>query len=102
MKIKKGDKVTIIAGKDRSKSGSVLSIITKTNKIIVDGLNLITRHVKPKKSGEKGQKIKVPAPLSISNVSLICPKCKKNTRIGYMVTEKGKSRVCKKCKASID
>jgi len=102
MKIKKGDKVTIIAGKDRSKSGPVLSIITEKNKVIVEGLNLITRHVKPKKSGEKGQKIKVPAPLSVSNVNLLCPKCKKITRIGYQVTEKGKSRICKKCKASID
>lgn len=102
MKIKKGDKVTIIAGKDRSKSGPVLGIISKNNKVLIEGFNLITRHVKPKKSGEKGQKIKVPAPLSISNVKLICPKCKKATRIGYQVTEKGKSRICKKCKASID
>jgi large subunit ribosomal protein L24 len=102
MKVKKGDKVLIITGKDRSKIGSVLRVFPKTNNLLIEGLNLITRHVKPKRSGEKGQKIKVPTAIPVSNVQLVCIKCKKPTKIMYQTSEKKKIRVCKKCKASID
>jgi large subunit ribosomal protein L24 len=102
MKIKKGDKVLIIKGKDAKKTGSVLKTLPKNRKLILENLNLITHHVKPRRSGEKGQKIKVPSPLSIANVKLICPKCKKPTRLGFKIENNQKNRFCKKCKAIID
>jgi len=102
MKIKKGDKVLIIRGKDCTKTGQVLKALPKNNKLIIEGLNLMTRHVKPRKSGEKGQKLRVPSPIDISNVKIICPKCKKPTRIGFRREKNGKIRICKKCGAVID
>lgn len=102
MKIKKGDKVLILTGKDRNKTGLVLIALPKVRKVVVEGLNLATRHVKPKRSGEKGQRLQVPRPLDISNVKLICPRCKQPTRVGYIFEGKIKKRICKKCKAVID
>jgi large subunit ribosomal protein L24 len=97
MKIKKGDTVLIISGKDRGRKGKVLKAFSKEGKILVEGLNLKRKHVRPKSEGEKGQIVQVPAPLPVSNVKLICPKCGKATRIGYKITENKKSRICKKC-----
>jgi len=102
MKVKKGDKVLITQGKDRGKSGTILRASPKEGKLIVEGLNLITRHVKPRKAGEKGQKIKTPSPLHVSNIKIICPKCKKASRIGYLVDKSKKSRICKKCQTILD
>jgi large subunit ribosomal protein L24 len=102
MKVRKGDKVLIIKGKDRKKTGSVLGVLLKKEKVTIDGLNMIMRHSKPKRSGEKGQKIKRPAPVAISNIKLICPKCKNPTKIGYQISDSNKVRFCKKCKSSID
>ena len=99
MKIKKGDKVKILAGKDRGKKGEVLRVLVERNKLVVEGINLLIKHVRPKRQGEKGQRVRFPAPLAISNVQLICPKCKKATRVGFKFLEDGtKKRVCKKCK----
>ncbi len=97
MKIKKGDQVLVISGKYRIKKGAVLRTLPKKRKIIVEGVNLIKRHQKPKKTGEKGQIIEMPSPLDISNVKLICPKCDKATRVGYKIINGRKSRICKKC-----
>ena len=97
MKIKKGDTVLIISGKDRVKKGKVLKVFPKESKILVEGINLRKKHQKPRKSGEKGQVINLPAPLPISNVKLICPKCGKVTRVGYKIVEKKKFRTCKQC-----
>ena len=100
--IRKDDKVKILAGKDREKTGKVLAVSAKTGRITVEGRNIITRHERPKKQGQKGQKIQVPMPLHPSNVMLICPHCDKPTRVGYLKDEKGvKSRVCKQCKKRI-
>lgn len=102
MKIKKGDNVKIICGKDRGKKGKVLKVFPKENKIIVEGLNLRIKHVRPKKAGEKGQRIQFPASLNISDIMLICPKCGRQTRIGYKMLDSGKKvRICKKCKEVI-
>jgi large subunit ribosomal protein L24 len=99
MKIKKGDKVKIIAGKDKGKEGKILQVLFDKNRVIVEGLNLLVKHVRPKRAGEKGQRIQMPAPLNISNVMLICPKCNKPTKIGHKILEdKKKVRICKKCK----
>lgn len=101
MKIKKNDQVKIIAGKDKGKSGKVLRVLAEENKVIVEGANIIKKHVKPRKEGEKGQRVELPGKTNISNVMLVCPKCGKDSRVEYKVTEKDKFRVCKKCKAEL-
>jgi large subunit ribosomal protein L24 len=101
MKIRKSDQVQIIAGKDRGKRGKILRTLPKEDKVIVENLNLVKRHKRPRKSGEKGQRVEVPAPVDISNVMIICPHCGKPARVGYKVTANNKHRVCKKCKAEI-
>jgi len=97
MKIKKGDTVLIIAGKYRGKKGKVLKTFPKEKKILVEGVNLIKKHQRPKKTGEKGQIVELRKPIDISNTKLICPKCAKPTRIGYKIIEGKKYRICKKC-----
>lgn len=97
MKIRKGDNVLIITGKDKGKKGKVLRTIPATNKIVVEGLNVVKKHVKARRQGEKGQRVELPSPLSAGKVMLVCPKCGKNTRVGYRVSGETKSRLCKKC-----
>ncbi len=101
MKIKKGDTVKIIAGKDRGKDGKVLKVMPSNNKLIVDGLNLAKKHRKPKKQGEKGEVIQIPRPIFASNVMMVCPGCKQTTRIGCKILENDKKRICKKCGSEI-
>ena len=111
MKIKKNDKVKIMVGKDKGKEGKVLQIFADTNKASIEGLNLLIKHLRPRKQGEKGQRIEFPAPLSITNLALLCPNCGKATRVGYEFTEetvgegkkmKKKVRICKKCHKAIE
>jgi len=97
MKIKKGDTVLIISGKDRGKKAKVLEVFPRQNKIIVDGVNIVKKHRRPRKEKEKGQIIEVSKPVNVSNVKLVCPKCSQPTRLGYRLTEKEKYRICKKC-----
>ena len=97
MKIHKGDTVLIISGKDRGKKGKVLQSFPKEQKIVVEGVYIRKKHIKPKKSGDKGQIVESPGPISVSNVKLICVKCGKATRVGYKIKNKKKYRVCKKC-----
>lgn len=103
MKIKKGDKVKILSGKDKGKTGKVLQILTKRNKISVEGVNLLYKNVRPKRQGEKGQKIQFPAPMAISNVAILDPKTNKQTRVGYKIgdSSKNKVRISKKSKEAI-
>ncbi len=101
MKIKKGDNVLIISGKDKGKTGKILKAFPKEMKILVEGVNLKKKHVRPKREGEKGQVVDIPAPLNISNVKVICPKCGKATRVGYKLEKDQKLRVCKKCASII-
>jgi len=100
-KIKKGDNVVVIAGKDRGKTGKVLQIIPESNKAVVEGVNIVTRHQKPKSAKEKGGIIKKPAPLQISNLMVVCT-CGKATRIGKSEISGRNVRICKKCGASLD
>jgi len=108
MKIKSGDRVKVIAGKDRGKKGKVLQVFAVNKKATVEGLNLTIKNMRPKKQGEKGQKIEFPAPLDISNLMLICPRCNRATRINYKLLDKGESkknkkvRICNKCKELIE
>jgi len=108
MKIKSGDRVKIIAGKDKGKKGKVLQIFSERNKVSVEGINLAIKNVKPRKQGEKGQKIEFPAPLTVSNLMLLCPKCNRSARVAYKILAKAdtkkreKVRICAKCKELID
>jgi len=102
IKIKKGDNVLVVAGKDRNKKGKVARVITEKNQVVIDGVNLVIKHMKARKAGEKGQKVKIAKPLNVSNVMFICPKCGKATKIGYRVSAEGdKERICKKCNQEI-
>lgn len=101
MKIKKGDKVKILTGKDKGKTGKVLSVNVEKDKVAVEGLNLLHKNKRPKKQGEKGQRIQFSAQIKASNVMLVCPKCGKSVRSAYKVENKSKVRFCKKCKEII-
>jgi len=97
MKIKKGDTILIISGKDKGRKSKILQVLSKKQKIVVEGVNIRKKHIKPRKTGEKGQIIETPGSLHISNVKLICRKCGKPIRVGYKIAEGKKFRICKKC-----
>ena len=101
MKIKKGDTVLIISGKDKGKKSKVLEAFPRQNKITVERVNIVKRHRRPKREKEKGQIVEVPKPIDVSNVKFVCPKCSQPTRLGYRLTKKGKYRICKKCNQEI-
>ena len=101
MKIHKDDQVLIISGKDRGRQGKVLQALPKDEKIVIEGINISKKHVKPKKTGEKGQIVERPAPVHVSDVKLVCPKCKKPARVGYKIEGEKKYRICKKCRTVI-
>lgn len=100
-KIKKGDTVAILRGKDKGKQGSVQRVLPTAGKVVVDGLNVVQKHVKARRPGEKSQRIEVSMPVWVANVQLVCPQCKKRSRVG--ITREGgeRTRVCKKCNAII-
>ena len=100
-KIKKGDTVKVLSGNDKGKTGEVLEVIPKTQKIIVKGINIRKKHIKPRKQGEEGGIIPSEFSIHSSKVAVVCPKCGKATRIGYSVEKDEKVRVCKKCGANI-
>ena len=106
MRIKKGDNVKVMTGKDRGKTGKVIQAFPEKGKVVVEGVNAMTKHMKVRKQGEKGQKLEFSGPINASNVLLICPKCAKPTRVGAKILEEGgkrkKVRVCKKCKEVIE
>lgn len=97
MRIKKGDQVLIILGKDRGKKGKVLESFPERRRVLVEGINMRKRHQKPRKQGEKGQIIELPTSLDVSDVKLVCPKCGKAARISYKTEGGRKYRACKKC-----
>ena len=99
MKIKKGDNVMIIAGKDKGRSGTISAILTAKNRVLVKDANLIKKRSRPTKPGEKGQVVEISRSMNISNVMLICKNCKKPTRIGMRIEGDTKVRVCKQCEA---
>lgn len=107
MKIKKGDTVKIMSGKDAGKTGKVTQILPSsenrsTGKVVVEGLHIMVKHMKPQKQGEKGQRLEFSAPVNSSNVQLICPKCNKVTRVASKVLTDGKrQRICRKCNEAI-
>ena len=101
MNIKRDDKVVVLSGKDKGKQGKILTADPKAEKVIVEGVNVATKHQKPRKQGEEGGIIKVETPIYASKVQLVCPKCGKATRVAHKIEGDKKVRVCKKCGAEI-
>ena len=101
MNIRKDDKVIVLSGKDKGKEGKVLSADPKAGKVIVEGVNVASKHVKPRKQGDQGGIIKIETPIYACKVQVLCPKCGKATRVAHKL-ENGKNvRVCKKCGANL-
>ncbi|MDP4007162.1 MAG: 50S ribosomal protein L24 [bacterium] len=97
MKLKKGDIVQILSGKEKGKKGKITRLFPGDLSLVVEGVNIKKRHRKPTKSGEKGQTIEKQNPISASKVQFVCPKCSKAVRLGYKIHGKDKMRFCKKC-----
>jgi large subunit ribosomal protein L24 len=102
MNIKRNDTVKIISGKDRGKTGKVTHVFPQKGKIVVEGVNVLKRHSKPKRRGQKGQIIQMPMPIKASNAMVVCVSCNKPTRLGRKTVGTKKFRVCKKCKAEME
>ena len=97
MKIKKGDLVKVVLGKDKEKTGKVEKVFSKEERVLVTGVNQYKRHLKARSQGQPSEIVTITKPLPISNVIIICPSCKKTARVGFKITEKSKVRICKKC-----
>lgn len=102
MKLKLNDQIQVITGKDKGKKGLIIKILSKQNKIVVEKVNIRTKHIK-KTTQKPGEKIQFEAPIDSSNAMLICPQCGKLSRVGYKKLESNKKqRICKKCKESVE
>ena len=102
LKIKKGDRVRVLTGKDRGKEGEVMRALPGSRKVIVDGVNVAKKHQRPTKSTQQGGIIDKDMPIPVSNVALVCPSCGKATRVGYTFDKSGqKVRMCRKCEGEI-
>ena len=100
--VKTGDTVVILSGKDRGNKGKVLAVSPKEGKVIIEGRNMVTKHVKPRRMGEQGGIVKAEGALYACKVQIVCPHCGKPTRVGHKLYEDGtKGRICKKCGESL-
>lgn len=102
LSIKKNDNVLVIAGKDKGKQGKVLEVSPKDGRVLVDGVNVVTKHQKPRSQEDKGGLIKKNAPVDCSNVMVVCPTCNKATRVSRKLVDGKNTRICKKCGAGLD
>jgi len=103
MKIKKGDIVTMLTGKDKGRQGKVIRVLTKKKKVLVEGINKVKKHVKARGKDQPGGIIELEKPVWLAKVALVCPHCKKPTRVGFQLNKAGdKLRICRKCQGLID
>lgn len=102
MTIKSGDTVVVLAGKDKGKTGKVIGVNGDQGRVIVENVNIVSKHQKPRSQEDKGGIIKKSAPIDASNVQVICPVCGKATRVAHSEVDGKKVRTCKKCNASLD
>ena len=100
--VRSGDTVVVIAGKEKGKQAKVLEVSPKDNRVLVEGVNVVTKHQQQKSQEDKGGIIKKNAPIDASNVMVVCPDCGKATRVGHKEVDGKKVRICKKCGASLD
>ena len=101
MKLKTGDNIQVMSGKEKGKKGKITKVYPEDLLVIVEGVNIKKRHRKATKSGEKGQIIEKQNPIAASKVQLVCGSCNKITRLGYKMEEKNKIRICRKCEATV-
>ena len=101
MSIRKDDLVVVLSGKDKGKQGKVLGTVPGSLKVVVEGINMVTCHVKPRKQGETGGIVQREAAMYASKVQVVCPKCNKGTRIAHKIENGKKTRVCKHCGAEL-
>jgi large subunit ribosomal protein L24 len=103
MFVKTGDTVVLLTGDDkyRGKEGKVLAVSPKEGKVIVEGINVVKKHVKPRKAGDPSGIIETESAIYASKVQVVCPKCKKPTRVGHKIVDGAKERICKKCGATL-
>lgn len=101
MKLKKGDTVLVTSGKDRGRKGKIERIMPREQGVLVPGVNMYKRHLKKRDDKHPGGIIDFPRPLRVGNLALICPKCGKPTRVGFVVAKEEKIRICRKCKQKI-
>ena len=101
MKVKKGDTVQVLSGNDKGKKGEVLEVIPKDSKVVVKGVNVRKKHIKPRKQGDEGGILSIECAINSSKVNVVCPKCGKSTRVEYKIENDKKVRVCKKCGTKI-
>lgn len=101
MKLQKGDLVLVVRGKDKGKSAKITQVFPKDNSVVVEGVNQYKRHLKARTQQQKSEIVTITKPLPVSNVALVCPKCKKQTRVSYKIDNKEKIRICSKCKKSL-
>ena len=101
MKIKKGDTVKILRGKDRGKTGKISAVFPVTERVAVENINVFKKHVRPRRQGEKGQKVEVARPLPAGNVAFFCSHCRQGVRLGFLIEEGKKSRICRKCGSAV-
>ena len=101
MNIKKGDTIVVLSGKDKGKQGKVLGTVPKSTKIVAEGINMVTCHVKPRRQGEQGGIVKAEGAIYASKVMPVCPKCGKAVRVGHVEKDGKMVRVCKKCGAEL-
>ena len=97
LSIKSGDTVVVLSGKDKGKQGKVMTAMPETGKVIVEKVNMVSRHTKPRQQGEQGGILQKEAPIYACKVQVVCPKCKKPTRVAHKIEGGKKSRVCKRC-----
>ncbi len=102
MVVKKGDQAVVISGKEKGKKGKVAQVIPTTGKVVIENVNVVSRHKKPRSAQDKGGIMKKAAPIDASNVMVVCPACGKATRVAHKIIDGEKARVCKKCGASLD
>ena len=102
MKIKKGDTVVVLTGKDKGKQGEVKKSIPKAQRVVVEKVNMVKKAMRPTQANPQGGISSIEAPLHASNVMLVCPHCKQATRVGHRIEDGKKHRVCKKCNKDID
>lgn len=103
MNVKKGDRVKVLAGKDKGKEGEVIRALPKRDRVVVEKINVVKKAMRPTQQNPQGGITSMEAPIHVSNVALVCPNCKEATRVGHRINEEGKKvRVCKKCGKDID
>lgn len=103
MKVRKGDRVMVITGKERGKRGRVKQVLPERERVVVEGINYVKRHRRPRGQMDQGGIIEFEAPIHVSNVMVVCPHCRKPVRIGYeRLPDGGKARVCRSCDGALD